>query len=201
MIIKTIEIQNFRSYYKENKFELVNGLNLILGANGDGKTTFYEALEWLFRTDGTQKMDTKYISKKRCEDLFDNESDMVRVAMSYEHDGKNKTLEKQFRFKKAIGGEIVTSSYEFNLIVDNGIERSIANGIDFDRDLASDVRQFIMFKGEADLDIFQRSNALKMLTDTFSDIKNFEAYFSFRPRIPRSWHRDPLTTADRSVRM
>ena len=82
MIIKTIEIQNFRSYYKENKFELVNGLNLILGANGDGKTTFYEALEWLFRTDGTQKMDTKYISKKRCEDLFDNESDMVRVAQS-----------------------------------------------------------------------------------------------------------------------
>ena len=179
MIIKTIEIQNFRSYYKENKFELVNGLNLILGANGDGKTTFYEALEWLFRTDGTQKMDTKYISKKRCEDLFDNESDMVRVAMSYEHDGKNKTLEKQFRFMKAIGGEIGTSNYEFNLIVDNGIERSVTNGIDFDRDLASEVRQFIMFKGEADLDIFQRSNALKMLTDTFSDIKNFEAYFSF----------------------
>ncbi len=179
MIIKTIEIQNFRSYYKENKFELVNGLNLILGANGDGKTTFYEALEWLFRTDGTQKMDTKYISKKRCEDLFDNDSDVVRVAMSYEHDGKNKILEKQFRFKKAIGGEIVTSNYEFNLIVDNGVERGIANGTDFDRDLASDVRQFIMFKGEADLDIFQRSNALKMLTDTFSDIKNFEAYFSF----------------------
>ena len=63
MIIKTIEIQNFRSYYKDNVFEFSNRLNLIIGSNGDGKTTFYEALEWLFRTDGTNKMDTKYISK------------------------------------------------------------------------------------------------------------------------------------------
>ena len=70
MIIKKIEIENFRSYYKSNVFELVNSLNLIIGSNGDGKTTFYEALEWLFRTDGTSKADTKLISKKRCEELF-----------------------------------------------------------------------------------------------------------------------------------
>ena len=85
MIIQKIEICNFRSYYKSNTFELANGLNLIIGSNGDGKTTFYEALEWLFRTDGTNKMDSKYISKKRIEELFANESDDVRVAMTYEH--------------------------------------------------------------------------------------------------------------------
>ena len=38
MIIKKIEIENFRSYYKSNVFELVNSLNLIIGSNGDGKT-------------------------------------------------------------------------------------------------------------------------------------------------------------------
>jgi DNA sulfur modification protein DndD len=36
-----------------------------------------------------------------------------------------------------------------------------------------------MFKGESDLDVFQQSNSLKMLVDTFSDVKDFEAYFSF----------------------
>ena len=82
MIILKIEIENFRSYYKQNTFELTNGLNIIIGSNGDGKTTFYEALEWLFRTDGTNKMDTKFISKKRIEELFANESDDVRVAMT-----------------------------------------------------------------------------------------------------------------------
>ena len=65
MTIKKIEIKNFRIFYGLNSLELSDGLNLIIGSNGDGKTTFYEALEWLFRTDDTNKMDTKFISKKR----------------------------------------------------------------------------------------------------------------------------------------
>lgn len=61
----------------------------------------FEALEWLFRTDGTSKMDTKLISKKRCEELMADESDDVRVSMTYEHKGYVKTLEKSFRFTKS----------------------------------------------------------------------------------------------------
>ena len=38
MIIQKIEIENFRSYYKQNIFELTNGPNLIIGSNGDGKS-------------------------------------------------------------------------------------------------------------------------------------------------------------------
>lgn len=40
MIIKQIIIKNFRSYYGENKFDFSDGLTLIIGDNGDGKTTF-----------------------------------------------------------------------------------------------------------------------------------------------------------------
>ena len=179
MIIQKIEIDNFRSYYKLNSFELENGLNLIIGSNGDGKTTFYEALEWLFRTDGTNKMDTKYISKKRIEELFSNESDNVRVAMTYEHKGAVKTLEKMFHFTKSFDGEVSVSNYSYTLIEQNGVERSIKDGIRFDNDLPSEIRKYTMFKGESDLDVFQNSNALKMLVETFSDVKDFEAYFSF----------------------
>ena len=179
MIILKIEIENFRSYYKQNTFELTNGLNLIIGSNGDGKTTFYEALEWLFRTDGTNKMDTKFISKKRIEELFANESDDVRVAMTYEHKGKTKSLEKMFNFTKSFDGEVSTSNYSFNLIENNGVERIVKDGIRFDYDLPSEIRKYTMFKGESDLDVFQNSNALKMLVETFSDVKDFEAYFAF----------------------
>ena len=43
MIIRRIEIENFRSYYgNENIFEFGDGLTLIIGDNGDGKTTFFE---------------------------------------------------------------------------------------------------------------------------------------------------------------
>lgn len=179
MIIQKIEIDNFRSYYKQNTFELTNGLNLIIGSNGDGKTTFYEALEWLFRTDGTNKMDSKLISKKRIEELFTDESDDVRVAMTYEHKGKTKILEKMFHFTKSFDGEVSTSNYTFNLIENNGVERVVKDGIRFDYDLPSEIRKYTMFKGESDLDVFQNSNALKMLVETFSDVKDFEAYFSF----------------------
>lgn len=171
MIIQKIEIENFRSYYKQNIFELTNGLNLIIGSNGDGKTTFYEALEWLFRTDGTNKMDTKFISKKRIEELFSNESDDVRVAMTYEHKGKAKILEKMFHFTKSFDGEISTSNYSFSLIENVGVERIVKDGIRFDYDLPSEIRKYMMFKGESDLDVFQNSNALKMLVETFSDIR------------------------------
>lgn len=179
MIIKKIEINNFRSYYKLNVFELVNGLNLIIGSNGDGKTTFYEALEWLFRTDGSVKVDTKLISKKRSEELSSDESDDVRVSMTYEHKGYIKTLEKSFRFTKSYDGEITTSNFSFELLEENGTERMVRDGMKFDYDLPSEIRKYTMFKGESDLDVFQSSNALKMLVETFSDVKDFEAYFSF----------------------
>jgi DNA sulfur modification protein DndD len=179
MIIKTIEIQNFRSYYKDNVFEFSNRLNLIIGSNGDGKTTFYEALEWLFRTDGTNNMDAKLISKKRSEELLANESDDVRVSMTYEHKGATKTLEKMFHFTKSFDGAISLSNYSFNLVESNGVERIPREGIRFDYDLPSEVRKYTMFKGESNLDVFQNSNALKMLIETFSDVRDFEAYFSF----------------------
>ena len=179
MIIQKIEICNFRSYYKSNTFELDNGLNLIIGSNGDGKTTFYEALEWLFRTDGTNKMDSKFISKKRIEELFANESDDVRVSMTYEHKGIIKTLEKMFHFTKSFDDEVGTSNYSYTLTEMNGVERTVKDGIRFDYDLPSEIRKYTMFKGESDLDVFQNSNALKMLVETFSDVKDFEAYFAF----------------------
>jgi DNA sulfur modification protein DndD len=179
MIIKRIEIQNFRSYYKQNAFDFINGLNLIIGSNGDGKTTFYDALEWLFRTDGANKMDSKFISKKRSEELFPNDSDDVRVAMTYEHKGKTKTLEKMFHFTKSFDGEVSTSNYSFLLIEGNGIERITKDGTTFDKDISSEMRQFIMFKGETELDVMQKSNSMKLLVDNFSDVRNFEAYFAF----------------------
>ncbi len=179
MIIQRIEIQNFRSYYKENKFDLINGFNLIIGSNGDGKTTFYEALEWLFRTDGTNKMDTKFISKKRIEELFTNDSDDVRVAITYEHKGKTKILEKMFHFTKSFDGEVSVSNFSYSLIEGNGVERIIKDGVYFDQDIPSEMRKFIMFKGEGDLDVLQSSNAMKLLVDNFSDVKDFDAYFEF----------------------
>lgn len=179
MVIKRVEIQNFRIFYLVNSFEFSNGLNLIIGGSGDGKTTFMDAVEWLFRTDGTNKMDTKFISKKRSEELFPNDSDDVRVAMTYEHRGNTKTLVKSFNFTKSQNGEVSTSNYSFLLIENNGGERTVKDGFAFDKDVPFDIRKFMMFKGEGDLYVLQSSNALKILVDSFCMVKDFDAYFSF----------------------
>lgn len=177
MIIKKIEIDNFRSYYKHNEFEFINGFNLIIGANGDGKTTLFEALEWLFNTADTKKTDVKYVSKKRSDELDANTSDKVHVAVTYDQDGSLRLLEKSFSFTKSFNGEISFAKYEFLLTKGNGVERTIVDGKEFERDFPTTIRKYSMFKGESDLDVFQQSNSLKQLIETFSDIKDFESYF------------------------
>lgn len=63
MILEKLIIKNFRSYYSDNTFVLSKGLTLIIGDNGDGKTTFFEALEWLFDT-STDNKNVSNVSEK-----------------------------------------------------------------------------------------------------------------------------------------
>jgi len=178
MIIKKIEIENFRSYYRLNTFDLSDRLNLIIGNNGDGKTTFFDALDWLFITDNTNKMDIKYISRKRSDELEADESDNVRVALTYEHNGSQKVLEKNFMFTKSFDGEITTSNYSFTLSEQNGVERTSKDGKLFEYDFPTAIRKYSMLKGEENLDVLKQSNALQNLIETFSDVKDFESYSS-----------------------
>jgi DNA sulfur modification protein DndD len=55
----------------------------------------------------------------------------------------------------------------------------VKDGFSFDKDVSSDIRKFIMFKGDADLDVLRSSNALKIFVDNFSDVKAFDAYSAF----------------------
>lgn len=85
MIIKEIKIKNFRSYYgDDNVFKFSKGLTLILGDNGDGKTTFFEALQWLFNTTEDRGREVN-ISEKRKQELAEGESDEVSVTISFDH--------------------------------------------------------------------------------------------------------------------
>jgi DNA sulfur modification protein DndD len=54
MIIKELIIENYLCYYDQKKFEFSDGLNIVLGENGEGKTKFFDAVEWLFQGDTLQ---------------------------------------------------------------------------------------------------------------------------------------------------
>lgn len=176
MIIKEIRIKNFRSYYgDDNKFEFSDGLTLILGDNGDGKTTFFEALEWLFKTEldrGNQELEN--VSEMRKSKLEIGEQDEVSVFMSFEHDGL-KSVEKSFTFERTgetsfRAGKVSYTGYEDT---DAGREQ-VSGKLLINRCYDSFVQRFSMFKGESRLDVFDDKTALKTLVDKFSDIKAFD---------------------------
>lgn len=184
MIIKNITIENFRSYCDINSIEVGKGLTLIIGANGDGKTTFFEALEWLFDTVGKfPKVDNKYISKKKIAELIPNEFASVRVSMSYENEGEERIVQKSFKFTKSISGEIITSNYSHEIYLQNGVEKDVRDGDSaikmFDYDFASSIRKYCLFKGEHELNIFNKEEAMSYLVETFSQVRNFDPFLNF----------------------
>lgn len=108
MIFKELHIRNFRSYYGDNAFKFrTNGLTLIVGGNGDGKTTFFEALQWLFNTTMlTQDTTLVNLSEMRKCEMAIGDTVHVGVTLDFFHDG-DKTIEKSFsvtRIADAPGG-------------------------------------------------------------------------------------------------
>ena len=57
MIVNSIKIKNFKSYYQDNLFEFTDGLNIISGHEGSGKSNLFDAFMWVlfYRISGLRK--------------------------------------------------------------------------------------------------------------------------------------------------
>ncbi|MDD5892126.1 MAG: AAA family ATPase [Bacteroidales bacterium] len=178
MIIQKIEIRNFRSYYGLNTFDFTNGLTLIIGDNGDGKTTFFEALQWLFNT----TVDTAHIenfSEMRKSELEVGESDIVSVSITFDHDG-HKVIEKRFPVERYAKDRFRALDQEFLGWEDRQSGREqVAGKILVTRCFDAFLQKFSMFKGESDLNVFNDPNALQQLVAKFSDLREFDKYVAF----------------------
>ncbi len=175
MKLKKIIIKNFRSYYGENSFELSDGLTLVIGDNGDGKTTFFEALEWLFDTSKENKSETN-VSEMRKRELGIGDSDIISVSVQFEHGGE-KEICKSFRFERLANGSILTRDFSFIGYSLIGSERQRVDGKNLlEACFDTVVRRYCLFKGERELNVFDNNTALKTLVDTFSGIKQFDQY-------------------------
>ncbi len=174
MIIKEIRIKNFRSYYGDkNIFQFSNGLTLILGDNGDGKTTFFDALQWLLNTT-IDKGNIDHMSEMRKSKMEIGDQDEVSVSMLFEHNGE-KSVEKSFTVER-----ISEESFKVGPLVYRGYETSGPERVQvsgkrlIDNCYDAFIQRFSMFKGESELNVFENATALKDLVDKFSDIKKFD---------------------------
>ena len=180
MVLKELAIRNFRSYYgDDNRFEFnPEGLTLIIGDNGDGKTTFFEALEWLFDTTGLREKDEiNNVSEMRKSQMVVGDVDEVRVTIKFEHDGE-KELTKAFSFRKTDVNRVEIVNREFYGFRFDGVEREQVDGRQIlNSCFDAEIRQYSMFKGETQLDIFHEdTEALKRLLKNFSDITRLDKF-------------------------
>lgn len=174
MIIKELRIKNFRSYYGDNNhFDFSEGLTVIIGDNGDGKTTFFEAIQWLLNTE-IRKGSLEHISEMRKSKMEPGETDEVSVAIKFEHDGE-KSVEKSFAFEKLENGGFRVGNLTYRGYESIGSEREAVNGKALiERCYDAFIQRFSMFKGESELNVFDNAAALKELVDKFSDIRKFD---------------------------
>lgn len=175
MRIKSLTINNFRSYYGENEFIFTDGLTLIIGDNGDGKTTFFDALKWLLDP-ALEKADINNISEMRKSELEIGEVETVSVSMTFDHDGE-KMIEKSFIVERQNEEKYITRSFSFKGYETTGSERFQVSGKSLIvRCFDSFIQRYSMFKGETTLNVFDDPDALKMLVDKLSDIRQFDEY-------------------------
>ena len=178
MIIKEIIIENYLCYYGIKEFNLSEGLNIILGENGEGKTKFYEAVEWLCSSDNNDL--EMLVSKKALNERDKDDSFRVRVELIVEQYNETKTLTRQFTVKKinddkcSVSNSTLTGVKESN----NGERTPIDGNALLENIFPSEIRRYSMFKGEEELNIFENSDALINLINLFSEAKYYEKYES-----------------------
>jgi len=176
MIIKKIQIDNYLCYYDTNTFELSEGLNIILGENGEGKTKFFESVDWLFN--GENRELDMLVSAKKLNETEIGDSFRVRVSMTVEQYGEKSIITKSFLAKKEKANECSTSSFMIEGISENSSgERTQVDGQALlDRIFPFQIRKYSMFKGEAELNIFESDSALANLINLFSEAKHYDKY-------------------------
>lgn len=151
MIIKGVTIQNFMCYYGTNVFDLLNGLNLVLGDNGGGKTKFFESFEWLF--DPNKSQTENRISKKKAKEVNPEETFIVKVSVFGDHFDERFTLEKSFEVLKKSDNELKMMNFKFNGYRENVKgERTICEGDKLlEYIFPGKIRRYCLFKGEEQL--------------------------------------------------
>jgi DNA sulfur modification protein DndD len=176
MIIRKIQIDNYLCYYDTNTFELSEGLNIILGENGEGKTKFFESIDWLFN--GENRELDMLVSAKKLNETEIGDSFRVRVSMTVEQYGEKSIITKSFLAKKEKANECSTSSFMIEGISENSSgERTQVDGQALlDRIFPFQIRKYSMFKGEAELNIFESDSALANLINLFSEAKHYDKY-------------------------
>lgn len=167
MIIKKIELDDFMCYAgKENCIEFSEGINVIIGDNGYGKSKLYDAFYWVmydqvFVPEKKEFQSTKSVKSKLISDKAKAETENGRVSASVKitfHNLERDSmymLERRYSISVTDGnvqedhdGEFTIMEKELSylnarMVTDEDKKRTILNSI-----LPSQIKDYLWFQGE-----------------------------------------------------
>lgn len=177
MIIEEVTLENLQCYYGSKTFEFSSGLNIVLGENGEGKTKFIEAIEWLFNGSDTN-LDS-LVSQKKIDEVTVGDKFPVSISMTVSQHEEQKTIRRYFIVEKKEDSIQFSKSEYDGSIVNNKGERIEVNGSDLLNSVfPSTIRKYSIFKGEENLKIFENKDTLINLINIYSAAKSYEKYHS-----------------------
>lgn len=197
MVINSITLNNFQCYYDVVKFEFKEGLNVVIGDNGAGKSKLYDAFYWVLYDQVFDSLNREFKktnmvkgnlvsdkAKALCQpgEMVKAEVEMVvynpRREMEY-------TLTRSYTVSKNESGALrqdpessfsILQTDKFKIsrpMVNQGDIASLLKGI-----LPDDVKPYMWFQGEQvdSLIDFKNNSTLTNAINVLSDIREFDFY-------------------------
>lgn len=177
MIVNELLLKNFMCYYDINTFQFSDRVNIILGHNGDGKTTIFTAFKWIFNPLFTLPIRNIY-SEKRFNESTPGEQFDVIVSIKVKQYNCIYSLEKSFSVTNSNGIAILSPVrdsvfFEDKETGESGFSFESFNKI-IDRVFPRDFRNFSVFETETETLEIVKGSQLSQLVQLFSNAKYFE---------------------------
>lgn len=183
MIIKEVQLTNFQSYYAVKTFNFEDGLNIILGRNGQGKSKLFNAFKFIFNIDDKTHDYKSLVSKKSIAENFKDCGNKVAVKIVLEYfddnrDKKKLTIEKSFNASNNGSDlEITRPIFRITRVESNGsrVLDQTDPEILLETIFPKALRPYALLAGESELNVFsdsqQITNLINLLTSSRHYIK------------------------------
>ncbi|MEO9475518.1 MAG: AAA family ATPase [Cyclobacteriaceae bacterium] len=195
MILESVELVNFLCYSGDkNKFEFKEGINVIVGDNGYGKSKLYDAFYWvmydkIFDTNAKSFRTTSQIKDQLVSDKAKNDTDhgpiQVSVKLTFHDTEKDEVyiLERKYEIRKSDGGilsddasELIISHKELSYmnarVVNDPHKIDIIKG----KILPDNIKPYMWFQGEQVESIidFNQNDTLTQAINVLSNISRYD---------------------------
>ncbi len=210
MILQSIELNNFMCYAGHNKFDFVEGINVIIGDNGYGKSKLFDAFYWVmynecFDTSKKKFQKTNLLKRLIVSDKALSETDdgivTASVILTFHNTEKDSVyiLERRYTVRKR-DDQIIEDQDSEEIIWTKDMAymqaKEVKDGEQIERIkktiLPDNIKPYMWFQGEQVESIidFNKQDTLTQAINVLSNITRFDNIISIADGLKESSNKE-----------